>query len=122
MPAARLVPIGSLCRESPLMSKGPHDMGGEPAGPIDTIDHGMRCWEKQANALGNALTSRKVVRLDELRGAAEELGERAYGSEGEPRRGLYRVRYRHRELWADSAGPESDHLELEIYEHWLERA
>jgi hypothetical protein len=60
------------------MSKGPHDMGGEPAGPIDTVDHGMRFWEKQANALRNTLTSRKVVRLDELRRAAEDLGERYY--------------------------------------------
>lgn len=53
-------------------------MGGEPAGPIDTADHGMRFWEKQANALRNTLTSRKVVRLDELRRAAEDLGERYY--------------------------------------------
>ncbi|TMG76847.1 MAG: nitrile hydratase subunit beta [Betaproteobacteria bacterium] len=78
MLAARLVPIRSLCRESPPMSKGPHDMGGEPAGPIDTVDHGMRFWEKQANALRSTLTSRKVVRLDELRRAAEDLGERYY--------------------------------------------
>ena len=53
-------------------------MGGEPAGPIDTADHGMKFWEKQANALRNTLTSRKVVRLDELRRAAEDLGERYY--------------------------------------------
>src|SRR5205814_8255279 len=59
-------------------SKGPHDMGGEPAGPIDTVDHGMKFWEKQANALRNTLTRRKVVRLDELRRAAEDLGERYY--------------------------------------------
>jgi Nitrile hydratase beta subunit len=56
--------------------KRPHDMGGEPGGPIDTADHGMKFWEKQANALRNTLTSRKVVRLDELRRAAEDLGER----------------------------------------------
>lgn len=51
-------------------------MGGDEAGPIDTADHGMKFWEKQANALRNTLTSRKVVRLDELRRAAEDLGER----------------------------------------------
>ena len=56
--------------------KRPHDMGGEPGGPIDTADHGMKFWEKQANALRNTLTSRKVVRLDELRRAAEDLGDR----------------------------------------------
>ena len=37
-------------------------MGGEPGGPIDTADHGMKFWEKQANALRNTLTRRKVVR------------------------------------------------------------
>jgi hypothetical protein len=58
--------------------QGPHDMGGEEGGPIDTADHGMKFWERQANALRNTLTSRKVVRLDELRRAAEDLGERYY--------------------------------------------
>ena len=59
--------------------KRPHDMGGdEDGGPIDTVDHGMKFWEKQANALRNTLTSRKIVRLDELRRAAEDLGDRYY--------------------------------------------
>jgi hypothetical protein len=60
------------------MNRNPADIGGEPAGPIDTADHGMKFWEKQANALRNTLTSGKVVRLDELRRAAEELGDRYY--------------------------------------------
>jgi len=59
-------------------NKRPHDMGGEAGGPIDTRDHGMKFWEKQANALRSTLTSRKVVRLDALRRAAEDLGERYY--------------------------------------------
>ncbi|HYT47039.1 MAG TPA: hypothetical protein VEL04_01340 [Burkholderiales bacterium] len=58
------------------MNKRPHDMGGEPGGPIDTADHGMKFWEKQANALRSTLTAGKVLRLDELRRAAEDLGER----------------------------------------------
>jgi hypothetical protein len=59
--------------------KRPHDMGGdEDGGPIDTTDHGMKFWEKQANALRNTLTSRKILRLDELRRAAEDLGEHYY--------------------------------------------
>jgi len=56
----------------------PHDIGGEPGGRVDTVDHGMKFWEKQANALRNTLTSRKLVRLDELRRAAEDLGSRYY--------------------------------------------
>ena len=60
------------------MNRNPADIGGEAAGAIDTADHGMKFWEKQANALRNTLTSRKVVRLDELLRAAEELGDRYY--------------------------------------------
>ena len=60
------------------MSSSPADIGGQAAGPIDTVDHGMKFWEKQANALRNTLTSRKLVRLDELRRAAEDLGDRYY--------------------------------------------
>ena len=58
--------------------KQPHDMGGEAGGPIDTVDHGMKFWERQANALRNTLSRRKIVRLDELRRAAEDLGSRYY--------------------------------------------
>ena len=61
-----------------MSDKRPHDMGGETAGPIDTVDHGMKFWEKQANALRNTLTRRGIVRLDELRRAAEDLGGRYY--------------------------------------------
>jgi hypothetical protein len=61
-----------------MSEKQPHDMGGEAGGPIDTVDHGMKFWEKQANALRNTLTRRGIVRLDELRRAAEDLGSRYY--------------------------------------------
>ena len=60
------------------MNRNPADIGGQVAGPIDTVDHGMKFWEKQANALRNTLTSRNLVRLDELRRAAEDLGDRYY--------------------------------------------
>jgi len=60
------------------VNRNPADIGGEAAGPIDPVDHGMKFWEKQANALRNTLTSGKLVRLDELRRAAEELGDRYY--------------------------------------------
>jgi hypothetical protein len=107
-------------------TKNPADIGGEEAGPIDTVDHGLKFWEKQANALRNTLTRRKIVRLDELRRAAEDLGQRyyelAYGFDGEPRRVLYRVRFRQKEVWDGYEGPDADWIEMEIYEHWLEPA
>jgi len=56
-----------------LVNKGPHDIGGEAAGPIDTTDHGMLFWEKQANALRSVLSRAGIVKVDELRRAAEGL-------------------------------------------------
>lgn len=54
----------------------PSDIGGRPAGAIDTTDHGMRHWERQANALRSAVQGAGITRTDELRRAAEELGTR----------------------------------------------
>lgn len=46
--------------------------------------------------------------------------ELAYGRDGLPKKTLYRVRFRQRELWPDYAGPPGDTLVVDIYEHWLE--
>lgn len=51
-------------------------------------------------------------------GAFHNPEERAYGRPA-PRLPLYRVRLRQADLWPDYAGPPTDTLELEIYEHWL---
>ena len=53
--------------------KGPHDMGGEAAGPIDTDDHPKLFWEQRADAI-RALT-RDLCTTDELRRAREGLGD-----------------------------------------------
>ena len=55
-------------------------------------------------------------------GAFPNPQELAYGFDGEPKRVLYLVRFRQRDLWPDYAGAERDALELEVYEHWLEPA
>ncbi|HEV7799467.1 MAG TPA: hypothetical protein VGP15_00195 [Burkholderiales bacterium] len=57
-------------------NKGPQDIGGEEAGPVDTLDHGMKFWERQANGLRSVLQRSKIVRTDELRRAAEDLGDK----------------------------------------------
>ncbi len=57
----------------------PSDIGGEAAGPVDTSDHGMRHWERQANALRSVVQMKKITCTDELRRAAEELGGRYKG-------------------------------------------
>jgi len=57
----------------------PSDIGGEQAGPIDTHDHGMKHWERQANALRSVVNMKKITCTDELRRAAEELGDKYKG-------------------------------------------
>ena len=57
-------------------NRGRQDIGGNEAGAVDTIDHGMKFWERQANGLRSVLQRNKIVRTDELRRAAEELGDR----------------------------------------------
>lgn len=54
----------------------PSDIGGDAGGPVETVDHGMKFWERQANALRYTLTRGGVLRTDELRRAAEDLGPR----------------------------------------------
>jgi nitrile hydratase len=49
----------------------------------------------------------------------EELG---YGFSGEPRRRLYRVRFRQQDIWPAYQGAPDDTIDVDIYEHWLTRA
>lgn len=44
----------------------------------------------------------------------------AYHRPGLPARPLYKVRFRQSEVWAGYVGDAGDHLEADIYEHWLE--
>lgn len=46
----------------------------------------------------------------------------AYGKYKEPKQPLYLVRFAQPDLWPEYAGPKTDTLTAEIYEHWLERA
>ena len=44
----------------------------------------------------------------------------AYHRPGLPAQVLYKVRFEQGQIWDGYAGPASDHLEADIYEHWLE--
>ena len=57
------------------LNRGPQDIGGEAGGPVDTTDHGMRFWERQANAFRSTVQANGITCTDELRRAAEDLGE-----------------------------------------------
>jgi len=57
-----------------------HDMGGEPAGPVDRSEHDHAPWEKRVDALLRLLADgkRRIMTVDELRRGIEELGPGAY--------------------------------------------
>lgn len=54
-----------------------HDMGGQPAGPIDTSHHEEADWHKMVTALGAALgpAGTQVTCVHERRRTTEDLGE-----------------------------------------------
>ena len=47
--------------------------------------------------------------------------ELAYGRSGEPKCALYRVRFVQSHVWPDYDGGAGDTIDIDIYEHWLER-
>jgi nitrile hydratase subunit beta len=59
--------------------------------------------------------------IERICGAFANPEELAYNRPGLPAEPLYRVRFRQRELWPDYQGPARDTIEVEIYQHWLER-
>ena len=49
----------------------------------------------------------------------EELAQMRNGLPAQP---LYRVRFRQKDVWPDYSGNPADVLEVEIFQHWLEKA
>ena len=49
----------------------------------------------------------------------EELAQMRDGLPAQP---LYRVRFKQQDVWPDYQGPEGDTIDIEIYQHWLEKA
>ena len=58
--------------------RGPHDVGGLPAGPVDPAPHDMTFWEKQIDAVRAVVGTKGIYRTDENRRWVESLGEDAY--------------------------------------------
>jgi hypothetical protein len=60
--------------------KGHHDMGGEPAGPVEKTEHDYAPWEKRVDALMVLLSDRErsLIKTDELRKNIEAIGPDAY--------------------------------------------
>jgi nitrile hydratase subunit beta len=58
--------------------RGHHDLGGEPAGPVERTEDDPALWEKRVDALLRLLIRCKVMTVDELRRGIEGLGPGAY--------------------------------------------
>ncbi len=60
--------------------RGHHDMGGEPAGPVEKTEHDYAPWEKRVDALMVLLSDRErsLIKTDELRKNIESIGPDAY--------------------------------------------
>lgn len=57
----------------------PHDLGGQPAGPIDRSEHELTLWEWRVDALVRlCFRAGHLVDFAELRRAIEDLGPDAY--------------------------------------------
>ena len=63
-----------------------------------------------------------VGTIERLCGAFANPEELAYNRPGLPAQPLYRVRFRSAELWPGYRGGAGDVVEIEIFQHWLERA
>ena len=55
-----------------------HDIGGQPAGPIDTSDHAVEPWAKMLTAMLLALREQGLSGVDELRRHIEDLAPEDY--------------------------------------------
>ena len=55
-------------------------------------------------------------------GAFANPEELAQMRDGLPAQPLYRVRFRQQDVWPDYRGAANDVVEIEIYQHWLEKA
>ena len=74
-------PDHGLSREpARLLAHPPHDVGGQPDGPLDIADHPLSPFEKHCHALLDVLAARKLVNTEEKRRGVEDMGEVIIGS------------------------------------------
>jgi len=94
------------------------------AAPARRFNVGDRVRVKNSHPPGHRRTPAyirgKAGVIERVCGTFANPEEVAYGFDGEPRRVLYRVRFRQQDVWPRYAGAPQDLIEMEIYEHWLE--
>lgn len=60
--------------------------------------------------------------VERICGSFPNPEELAQMRDGLPALPLYRVRFRQQDVWPDYRGSPKDVVEIEIYQHWLEKA
>jgi hypothetical protein len=58
-----------------LIAHAPHDVGGQPEGPVSISDHELTPFEKHCHALLDVLAAHKLVNTEEKRRGVEDMGE-----------------------------------------------
>jgi hypothetical protein len=62
-----------------LVERLPNDIGGEPADPIQRVEHPLEPWEKRCHALADVLDFHKIINTEEKRCGVEALGSEMVG-------------------------------------------
>lgn len=63
-----------------------------------------------------------VGEIERLCGSFPNPEELAQMRDGLPAQPLYRVRFLQKDVWPDYRGSDKDTVDIEIYQHWLEKA
>ena len=98
----------------------------EASGPGNRFAPGQAVRVAELPAIGHCRTPwylrGKTGVVASVQGTFRDPEKLAYHKPGLPRRVLYKVRFEQVAIWHDYRGPVGDHLEADIYEHWLEPA
>jgi nitrile hydratase len=93
---------------------------------IGGFDVGQRVRVRAAYPPGHVRTPfyirGKIGVIERSLGPCPNPEERAYGRSDGPDQVLYRVRFLQSDTWPNYAGPATDTVDVEIYQHWLEPA
>ena len=88
-------------------------------------DAGQRVHVRKVDSPGHIRTPHyirgKSGVIERFVGFFKNPEELAYGRSGLPMKALYRVRFVQSHVWPDYTGADNDSIDIDLYEHWLEK-